>query len=141
MSQWTHITATLSVDTAIYGVSKSELRRRVRSILNRAPDIAGSEGKADINVFVKSGHNQSACVGGEWTYSQSCIIISIQGDLRDMDKEEVKKELTDFANYIEEQFWIRDGSYGLVDNWVGSETGLIKDLLKDLSIEEEGEEQ
>lgn len=137
MSQWTHITATLSVDTGMYGVSKSELRRKVRSILNRAPDITGSEGKADINVFVKSGHNQSASIGGEWTYSQSCIIISIQGDLRDMDKEEVKKELTDFTNYIDEQFWIRDGSYGLIDDWTGSETGLIKDLLK----EEEGEEQ
>lgn len=137
MSQWTHITATIAVDTWLYGLDKDTLCSRVQAVLDTAPRIRGSEGDVDVNFFVKSGHNHSGFTDGEWEVSQSCVTIVIQGDMRDRDKDEVKQELCEFVTYIDNIFGIRDGSYGLKDDWTGSEAGMIKKLISN----EIGEEQ
>lgn len=136
MSQWSHITAAMSVETALFGMDRDTLYPFVQHVLSEAPEITGSESNADVNFFIQSGHNQSSMVDGEWVHSQSCITIVIQGDLRDRDKEEVKQELYNFVTYIDHKFFIRDGSYGLKDDWIGTETGTVHSLISS----EEGEE-
>lgn len=129
MSMWTHITACLSVDTCIEKEA-SELKQTIVRQLEKAPKITGSEGPADIFVNIQSGYNVSAwtfdCSHCEYkdslhevvedgkTYQecngpndhdcfvryQTCIVISIQGDLRDRTRDQTKKEFNKFIEYI-----------------------------------------
>ena len=48
---------------------------------------------------------------------QSCIIISIQGDLRDKDGETTKEEFINFLNYIKAKYIVRDYSINIEDEW------------------------
>ena len=132
MSMWTHITACISVET---GIEEKDIRRRVRSYISKGPKITGSEMDADIFINVPSGHNvwMSAdcdhcpyghtrkwvgkgefecthpdsykCQSGEY---QTCVVISIQGDLRDRMESETKKEFDEFLSYLKKKYYIRD---------------------------------
>ena len=141
MSCWTHITACLSVETGIIA-KKPELKRKVKQYLKNAPKITGSEADADVFVNIQSGHNFytsrncERCVykdtlrdikvdGEDWTECdaptghkcsaeyQTCIVISIQGDLRDRMKDETQKEFDAFLKYIEKEYWVRDYSVNI----------------------------
>lgn len=140
MSQWTHITACFSVDTCITE-SKKELLRQVKVFLHDAPKITGSENDAEIYVNIQSGYNITIgkdcehckkygmtrretkegftecdapdnykCKHGEY---QSCIVISIQGDLRDRTKTETEEEFQKFLEYIANEYIIRDYSINI----------------------------
>lgn len=134
MSRWTHITSCLSVET--FHCSKT-LVEDVYKYLKKAPEITGSEGDADVFVNLQSGYNtytshdckhcefaptlRDVIVDGQEyeecdapdghdcsaTY-QTCVTISIQGDLRDKGKEETEKEFELFKEYIEKEYVIRD---------------------------------
>lgn len=134
MSHWTHITACFSIDTGITE-PKMKLRKIVKGFLENAPKITGSERDADIFINIQGGYN--------WTIShdcthckhmdefktlgycevpknhdcsanyQSCIVISIQGDLRDRTKNETQKEVDDFIKYISKEYEIRDYSLNI----------------------------
>lgn len=145
MSCWTHITACLSVETGIIE-KRSELKRRIQRFLKYAPKITGSEGPADVFVNVQSGHNFfishdcehcrykdslrdvvengekfkkcDAPVGYECSNEyQTCVVISMQGDLRDKDGESTKQEFIEFKKYIEKEFSIRDYSINIEDEY------------------------
>lgn len=136
MSCWTHITACISVDTCM-NEPKSEIRKRVKEVLKTAPKITGSEGNADVFINFQSGYNTSIhgdcdhCeFGTSVVYSedgefscdgpddyvcpdskyQTCIVISVQGDLRDRMKQQTQKEFDAFMRYIGVKFFIRDYS-------------------------------
>lgn len=142
MSMWTHLTACLSIDTCI-AEKRSELRRQIKEFLKSAPKITGSEGNAEIFINIKSGHNYSTnydcehCKysdtlkdviheGREYqecdapdgydncsaTY-QTCVVISIQGDLRDRRVEQTTEEFKDFLKYVESNYIIRDYSINI----------------------------
>lgn len=139
MSQWTHITSCMSVDTCIEEPN-NVLLDLVHEFLSCAPKITGSERDADVFVNIQSGHNAwtsadcDHCVYGktivhlneggfqcdakegyecpEGEY-QTCIVISIQGDLRDRIKQETQKEFDAFKRYIENQYIIRDYSLNI----------------------------
>lgn len=141
MSHWTHITACLSVETGITA-KKRDLKRKVKTILAQAPEITGSEGNADVFVNIQSGFNWFVSYdcehckyketlrtitidGEEWqecdapdNYDcsgkyQTCVVISIQGDLRDRTKEETQKEFNEFIKYITTKCYIRDYSVNI----------------------------
>lgn len=134
---WAHITACLSVDTC-WNEPKPVLRKKVRKVLKNAPKITGSEGDADVFINIQSGYNSSVscdcdhckfgpsiihlkeggftCDGPE-DYTcpdakfQTCIVISVQGDLRDRDRDTTTKEFCRFVDYLKEFFIIRDYSW------------------------------
>lgn len=136
---WTHITACLSVDTC-WEKTKPEIRKALKEILKSAPKITGSERDAEIFVNFPSGYNCStscdcehcefgpsvvhleeggfSCDGPEGYDCpegkfQTCIVISIQGDLRDRTKEQTQREFDEFIKYIEAYFIIRDYSMNI----------------------------
>ena len=141
MSCWTHITACLSVETYITE-KDTELRKQVQEFLKNAPEITGSEGNADIFVNIPSGYNwfmsldcehceyetdlKNIIIDGKEVQEcyapedydcsgkyQSCIVISIQGDLRDRTKETTQKEFDEFREYIKTKYCIRDYSLNI----------------------------
>lgn len=138
MSSWTHITSCMSVDT--YKVCKN-LKKSVKSYLRDAPKITGSEGDADIFVNIQNGYNYWTnydCEHYRYRFTlrddpdddcmnicdapddhdcsagyQTCVVISIQGDLRDRTKEQTQKEFDAFLKYIEDRYLIRDYSINI----------------------------
>lgn len=147
MSKWVHITACLSVDTFL-GKEASELKQTVEKLLEKAPKITGSEGPADVFVNIQSGWNLSTwdydCAhckykdtkhkvtenGKEWEecdgpdehdcfgHFQTCIVISIQGDLRDKTKKATENEFNRFLKYISKRckWWLRDYSVNIIED-------------------------
>ena len=137
MSMWTHITACLSVDTHI---QDKNILALVAEYLKGAPHITGSERDADVFVNLQSGYNtwtsadcehceykknkkyiakgeyecnhpeDYECQEGEY---QTCVTISIQGDLRDRTKLMTEGEFQDFKEYLEKEYTIRDYSLNI----------------------------
>lgn len=141
MSHWTHITACLSVETGI-AAKKRELKRKVDAVLAKAPEITGSEGNADVFVNIQSGFNwfvshdcehckyketlKAITIDGEEGQEcdapdnydcsgeyQSCVVISIQGDLRDREFSRTKEEFEKFLEYVKDKFQVRDYTYNI----------------------------
>lgn len=136
MSYWTHITACLSVETNI-AAKKPQLMKQVKEYLQDAPKITGSEGNADIFVNIPSGYNWYVSIdcehckyndtiqeytdkeGGYFECDrpedydcsakyQTCVVISIQGDLRDRTRQHTKKEFNEFKKYLSRVWYIRN---------------------------------
>lgn len=141
MSMWTHITSCMSVETNIVE-KKPELRRRVQKFLEKAPKITGSEGNALIFINIPSGYNMSVshdCKHCKYSDTiveytedgddyficdapsryncsndyQTCVVISVQGDLRDRTISQTKREFEKFKTYVEKLGWIRDYSVNI----------------------------
>lgn len=115
MSQWTHITACMSVDTCTE--NKKRIKKSIIEYIDKAPKITGSEADADVYINLQRGYNVSSWSRGKTQEYQTCIVISIQGDLRDKDGETTKDEFVEFLNYIEREYIIRDYSINIEDEW------------------------
>ena len=141
MSCWTHITACLSVETNIIA-KKSDLRKQVKAFFFFFFKITGSERNADVFVNVQSGFNwfvshdcehckykktlRTITIDGEEGQEcdapnnydcsgeyQSCVVISIQGDLRDREFNRTKEEFEKFLEYVKDKFQVRDYTYNI----------------------------
>ena len=118
MSRWTHITSCISVDTC--EENKKNVKKSIIDYINKAPKITGSEGDAEVYVTLQRGYNISSWKqnkNGDFLHYQSCIIISIQGDLRDKDGETTKKEFIEFLDYIKKMYLVRDYSINIEDEY------------------------
>ena len=118
MSRWTHITACLSVDT--FEENRKSIKKSIVDYIDKAPKITGSEADADIYLNLQRRYNISSWKQnkhGDFMTYQSCIVISIQGDLRDKDGETTKKEFVKFLNYIKDKYIVRDYSVNIEDEW------------------------
>lgn len=142
MSRWVHVTGCLYVETY---KEESDIKKCVEEILTDAPKITGSERNADIFVNPLSGHNTWTncdcehceygktvvhleeggfkcdaedgydCPDGEY---QTCVAITIIGDLRDRDKDITRNEIEEFIRYIQNiGFNIDYHSVRVVDEW------------------------
>lgn len=140
MSMWTHIAATLDVETYI---EDKNIKNTVVEMLSKAPEITGSEGNADVFVNVLSGYNTSTnadcnackykesvviledgfqceaeddfvCPDGEY---QTRVVITILGDQRDRREEQTKREYLSFVQFLEKEcgFFIRNASVSIID--------------------------
>lgn len=141
MSRWTHITACMSVETGIVE-KRAEMKKQIKKYLKKAPKITGSEGPADVFVNIPSGYDfytSHDCVhckykdtlvdvlidGKEYTECdapdgydcsgkyQTRIVISVQGDLRDREKEQTEQEFQEFKKYIDKLGYVRDYSVNI----------------------------
>lgn len=144
MSSWTHIVATIDVDT---NIEDKNIKNKVEEILKNAPKITGSEEDADIFVNVLSGHNTStscdcnsckyketivrhegggySCDADEnyqclWGEYQTRVVITVIGDLRDRSKYKTNNEYNEykeFINFIEKdcKVWIRNRTVKIID--------------------------
>lgn len=101
MSQWTHITACMSVDT--YMRNKKRIKKPIIEYINNAPKITGSESDADVYINLQHGYNVSGWNRGRPQEYQTCIVVSIQGDLRDKDGETTKEEVFERIKKLEEK--------------------------------------
>lgn len=127
MSMWTHIIASIDVDTYI---KSKNLKKDVEKLIKNAPKITGTEGNADIFVNVLSGYSMSTscdcfrckygktvvyhseggfscdadenyeCPYGEY---QTRVVITVVGDLRNREKNRTDKEWNSFYNFVSEK--------------------------------------
>lgn len=127
MSNWTHIAACIYLETDI---RSNNIEVVMKNILDKAPQITGSEGSADIFINVLSGSNEFVgadcshcpfghtkknlpkggfsclspveyeCEEGEY---QTSVAVTIIGDLRDRTKEETKKEYNTLIKWLKER--------------------------------------
>ena len=114
MSHWTHITACLSVDT--FKENRKTIKKSIVNYINEAPKITGSEADAEIYLNLQRGYNISSWKQNKYNdfmKYQSCIVISVQGDLRDRTKEQTEKEFKEFLAFIAKEYEIRDYSFNI----------------------------
>lgn len=120
MSRWTHITSCMSVDTCIE--NRKRVKKSIIDYINKAPKITGSEHDAEVYVTLQRGYNISSWKQdkkGDFIKYQSCIVVSIQGDLRDKDGISTKEEFINFLDYIGKKYIVRDYSINIYDEWSG----------------------
>ena len=117
MSNWTHIVGCLYVKTC---EQEKDIKKYVESKLKSAPKITGSEKNADIFVNALSGYNLSTWDDDDnkITY-QTCVAITIIGDLRDTFIEQTISETRAFLNFVDEEFDISYSSISIYDSLLG----------------------
>ena len=67
-----------------------------------------------LRDVIKDGEEYSECDAPDGhdcsAQFQTCVVISIQGDLRDREKPQTQREFVDFLNYIKGSYIVRDYS-------------------------------
>lgn len=121
MSNWTHITGCLYVDTY---TQRKNIKKYVEKMLEKAPKITGSEGDLDIFVNPLSGYNVSSYKtgkNGDWLHYQTCVAITMVGDLRDTEIKYKKPEILEFIKYIQKflEFDIFYHSISIYEDYTG----------------------
>lgn len=112
MSIWSHVHGIIEVDTC--GLTSAEAMYFAQTVVDHLPRIDGSEGPVEYYLNLKKGHN---CFGntdenrnftnlytpGSYSKSieyQSCVIITLQGDLRDCMFDEALRMITKVLNRL-----------------------------------------
>ncbi len=116
MSNWTHICGALYVETF---KEEKNIKKYVKRKLKNAPRITGSERDVDIFINKLSGYNLCSYAYGRTKKYQTCVCISIIGDLRDRCMQQTENEYKKFIDYIEGSFDIRDGSITMHEAMTG----------------------
>ena len=115
MSNWVHIIGALYVETY---KERKNIKKYVENVLKDAPKITGSE--EDVNIFVNvlSGYNLTSYKNdGSSINYQTCICITLAGDLRDRTIDVTEQEYNDFLKFIEEKFAIIDSSVKMYEEY------------------------
>lgn len=119
MSNWTHIIGSLYVETF---KERKNIKKYVENVLNEAPKITGSESDTDIFVNPLSGYNISSWKedkNGNFLHFQSCVCISLAGDLRDRNIDQTEKEFNEFIDFIKSKFQIYYSSTSIYEDYSG----------------------
>ena len=107
MSMWTHIVASIDVDTF---KESHTIKEDVEKMLENAPKITGSERPADVFVNVLSGYTISTYENDKHEKFQTRVVITVIGDLRDRTVDQTEKEWKQFKDFIgvEPEFYSDD---------------------------------
>lgn len=130
MSYWTHITGALYVETY---TERKNIKKYVEKILQDAPKVTGSE--EDMTVFVNPlpGYNISSWkrnkTDDDWERYQSCVCVTLVGDLRDRQIDQTEEEFNKFIDFIQQNFQIFYSSISIYDEGSGE----IKEYHEDWS--------
>lgn len=93
MSIWTHINGVIEAET--FASTNAQALYIVQSVVDHLPKITGSEGNADYFVNLENGYTTSTYAGGRCiSKTQSHVLITIHGDLRDRAFEGTLRETT-----------------------------------------------
>ena len=120
MSCWTHIVGSLYVETY---TKRKNIKKYVEKILQDAPKVTGSE--EDMTIFVNSlpGYNVSSWKRNkdntDWETYQTCVCISLAGDLRDRQLPQTEEEFNDFIKFIKQKFQIFYSAVSIYDECTG----------------------
>lgn len=126
MSWWTHIRGTIEVE--VFGRTQAESRYILESVLDHLPRVTGSEGDMNVYITQEAGYTHYSSVDefglctnnlkddyGDktrqrgWLRTQSKYMLTVEGDLRDREFEETKREFMK---------WICRLAKRLMVNWV-----------------------
>lgn len=106
MSRWVHIRGVIRVDTF---TEIENIEKYIEKELAEAPKIHGSEGDARyyVNSEEKFGvYNSSLICSSKTTQFQTCVTITVDGDLRDTEMEIVEEEYRAFLDYLYNKRWL-----------------------------------
>lgn len=105
MSMWTYVRGMILAD-AYAGYTPAALYQ-AQLVVDHLPRITGSEGPVQFYVTSRRGHNMSMCCDefgqcsnlgegrrGDWFHSQSEVLITLCGNLRDRTFEQTLRETT-----------------------------------------------
>lgn len=112
MSIWSHVIGAIEVDTC--GLTSAESMYFAQTVVNHLPRIDGSEGPVEYYLHLVNGYNCSGDADENWVYTnlytprsyfrsiehQSCVLITMQGDLRDCEFEQALKMTTKALNRL-----------------------------------------
>lgn len=109
MSWWTHIKGVVEVE--VPGRTQAEIRYVLESVLDHLPRVTGSEGDMNVYISQRAGYNRSSSLdefglktnnlkddygfktrNRGWLETQSMYMLTVDGDLRDREFEETKRE-------------------------------------------------
>lgn len=120
MSCWTHVIGSLYIETC---TKRKNIKKYVEKMLKDAPKITGSE--EDVAIFVNSlpGYNVSSWERNkddtDWEHYQTCVCMSLAGDLRDRQSPQTEEEFKRFFEFIKDKFMIYYGSVSIYDEFTG----------------------
>ena len=127
MSNWTHIIGSLYVETY---TERKNIKKYVENVLKEAPKITGSEDDTDIFVNQLSGYNVSSWKtdkNDNFLHYQTCVCITLAGDLRDRCMKQTEDEFKEFIKFIKDKFNIFYSSITIYEDY----TGEIKQFRED----------
>ena len=133
MSRWSHIVGAIKVDT---NYEDAEIENWVMSKLQLAPKITGSE--QDCSIFVNPVQDYNTYIGKDCDHCyygdfkceevapddfqcpegryQTCVVITLQGDLRDRSGEETQAAADKFIHFLMDMgWWIDDIAIAIDD--------------------------
>ena len=120
MSAWTHVIGSLYVETY---TQRKNIKKYVEKILQDAPKVTGSE--EDMTTFVNPlpGYNVSSWKRNkedtDWETYQTCVCISLAGDLRDRQLPQTEEEFNNFIEFIQQKFQIFYSAVSIYDEVSG----------------------
>lgn len=116
MSLWTHVVGAIHAN--FYAESTEEAWDNALLILKDAPKVTGSEGDMQTFVHPLDGYNNSEYNNGEDRQWQTCMVVSLVGDLRDRTIEQTNQELKAFLDYVKDSpCFMRGLSVTVTDNF------------------------
>ena len=152
MSRWTHVIGSIYLET--YKEEKN-IEKYVKNIIGKAPKIVGSEKNCDVFVNALTGYNtwtncdcenckykdtikyiedgyfqcgaknDNMCLESKY---QTCVVITLVGDLRDRSGQETCKDISDFIIYLLKTGMTIDCySVKVIDDYEGSSSLYIKE--------------
>lgn len=118
MSIWSHIHGVIEVET--FGRTSAEAMYFAQTVVDHLPRIDGSEGPVEFYLNLKRGHNCSSSADENMVQSnlyneyyfktfehQSCVLITLQGDLRDCTFVEALKMTYNALNRLSKHLIVR----------------------------------
>lgn len=120
MSLWTHVVGCVYIETF---TERKNIKHYVEKKLKDAPKITGSEEDVDVFVNPLSGYNVSSWKTdkkGDWLHYQTCVGVTLIGDLRDRQLEQTREEVINFLQYLQKVgFTIEYHSISIYDELSG----------------------
>lgn len=119
MSKWVQVVGTIVVDT--FAESSAEAMFIAQTVVNHLPKITGSERDVEYYLNLIKDYNSSSncdefgkfsnlynCQDFHCFKSQTWVLITLQGSLRDREIQETLKETTKMLNRLSTRLWVRD---------------------------------
>ena len=120
MSHWTYVTGV--VEVLPVGETQPQKRYILDTVLEHLPVVSGSEGNMKIHVVQQHGYNHSSSHNefeesldyrrdadhDGWARIQDRYTLVLEGNLRDREFDETKRELSKWLSRLAKRVWVTD---------------------------------